>query len=149
MWRFRIYSRQPEREVYQSLFERSVKMMKLVFSVIIALAVCQLTAARGVAEPAFEIAPRDAVLCAQDLKSSVLAIVNEMTDNVSQRLARLGDHRRRCESLNGVSQTICWNQYAIQVVFAAVDLATAVRTRVSKRNVEFIFAYIVIILQMF
>lgn len=106
-------------------------MMKLVFSVIVALALCQLIAARGVAEPASEIAPRDAVLCAQDLRFTVLTIVNEMRDNVGQRLARLGDHRRRCESLNGVSQTICWNQYAIQLVFATVDLATAVRTRVS------------------
>lgn len=106
-------------------------MMKLVFTVIVALAVCQLTAARGVAEPALEIAPHDAVLCYEDLRTSVLAIADEMIDNVSQRLARLGDHRRRCESLNGVSQTICWNQYAIQVVFAAVDLAAAVRTRVS------------------
>lgn len=117
------------------MFERSTKMMKFVFSVIVALAVCQLTTARGVAEPSVEIAPRDAVLCAQELRLTVETIVNEMLDNVSQRLARLGDHRRRCESLNGVSQTICWNQYAIQVVFAAVDLAAAIRTRVSNLNI--------------
>lgn len=117
------------------MLERSTKMMKLVFSVIVALAVCQLTAARGVNELSIEIAPRDALSCAQDLRATVEAIANEMIDNVSQRLARLGDHRRRCENSNGVSQTICWNQYAIQVVFAAVDLVAAVRTRVSNLNI--------------
>lgn len=79
----------------------------------------------------FEIAPRDAVQCAQELRETAAVVLDEMVENVRVRIARLTALRRECEAANGLTETICWHNYRMQFLFAFVDLIGAINNRVS------------------